>query len=310
MNTLHLACITIALSAALPTLAADPEPASAKLVKDRPYSVEVPSSYDGSTPTPAVLVLPGFTNDAFDQEEYFKLGRAALARGVLLVLVSGTRNPDGNPFWNATDACCDFYRQGPDDVAYLDAVLDDLARRFRVDTRRVWLVGHSNGGFMAHRYACERSRRVAGFVSLAGAGWFDPARCRPEVAVAALQVHGDADSTIRPGGGTLDDPEIRRHWSTAGIALPKELNLTRYPAARASLEPWRRKGGCGPTAVANEPLDLDTKLPGAETTVERWPGCRGGAVELWTIRGGGHGPDLAPDWGERILGFLADHPKP
>jgi polyhydroxybutyrate depolymerase len=175
-----------------------------------------------------LVTLPAFSCDASDQEAYLHLGRAAPARGVLLVKVSGTRNPGGNRFRNATDACCDFYGQGPDDVAYLDAVLDDVARRFKVDVTRIWLVGHSNGGFMAHRYACERSRRVAGFVSLAGAGWLDPARCAPEAPVAALQVQGDADITVKRDGGILDEA-TRARWAAAGIALPKELKVAPIP---------------------------------------------------------------------------------
>jgi hypothetical protein len=71
------------------------------------------------------------------------------------------------------------------------------------------------------------------------------------------------------------------------------------------------RDGCGPQPDGSDPpVDLAAKVAGAETTVERWPRCRGGAVELWTIRGGDHGPELTPTFGERILDFLAAHPRP
>ena len=65
-------------------------------------------------------------------------------------------------------------------VAYLRAIIRDVMARYPVDRRRVFVVGHSNGGFMAYRMACEASDLVTGVVSLAGATWKDPARCRPE----------------------------------------------------------------------------------------------------------------------------------
>jgi poly(3-hydroxybutyrate) depolymerase len=41
--------------------------------------------------------------------------------------------------------------------AFVDRLLDRLGRRFRVDRRRVFATGFSNGGFLAYRLACSRS---------------------------------------------------------------------------------------------------------------------------------------------------------
>ena len=38
-----------------------------------------------------------------------------------------------------------------------------------VDPQRIYVVGHSNGGFMSYRLACTRADRIAAIVSLAGA---------------------------------------------------------------------------------------------------------------------------------------------
>ena len=41
------------------------------------------------------------------------------------------------------------------------------------------------------------------------------------------------------------------------------------------------------------PRDFDARVLGAETQVEHYLGCRSnGAVELWSIVGGGHIPNL------------------
>ena len=80
-----------------------------------------------------------------------------------------------------------------------------------------------------------------------------------------------------------------------------------YPAARDTIADWAKRDGCAASAAA-PPMDVDPALPGAETEVTRWSGCRGGAAELWTMHGGTHGMDsrfVEPAWR-----FLASHPKP
>ena len=80
--------------------------------------------------------------------------------------------------------------------------------RYPVDSRRVFVLGHSNGGYMSHRMACDHADLIAGIVSLAGAAYDDPPagelplpRCRPSEPVAVLEVHGMADGTVRYGSG-------------------------------------------------------------------------------------------------------------
>ena len=275
------------------------------LVVQRPYAVQVPSTYDAAHAAPVLIDLPSFTSDAFEQESYLKLGRAALAHGALYVMVNGTKNPAGTWFWNATDACCDFYHQAPDDVAYLDAVIDDVAARYTIDRKRVWIVGHSNGGFMAYRYACERAGRVAAFVSLAGANY---AGCAPSEPVAVLQIHGDADGTVKYAGGSLADADVQQRWAGFGLKMPATVDAKPYPGARASLEPWLARDGCTQQATV-VPRDLDAKLEGAETEVTTWT-CRAGGVELWTIHGGTHLPEIDDSFGETVYTWLAGHGKP
>ena len=291
------------------TRSAAPAPAS-PLLAARPYTLDVPSNYDAATPAPLLVVLHGFASDGFRHEKYFGLGPVALAHGALLLVVHGNKDPNGLRFWNAGDACCDLWGSHPDDVAYLDAALDDVARRYSVDPKRVFLVGHSNGGFMATRYACERADRVAGFVSLAGAGPIDATKCAPTSPVAALQVHGDADDTIKFAGGDLSDPQLMERARKSGMKVPETLHAGPYPGARATIEMWAARNGCTGSDTSAPAIDLDRKIEGAETKVERWQGCKGGAAELWTIQGGSHSPELSPGWGERMYAFLAAHPKP
>lgn len=261
---------------------------SNQLVIDRPYEFDEPDSYDGS-PTPLVVLLHGYSVRGSIQRALFLLGPAVNAHGFFLAYPDGTVDSQGNRFWNATDACCNRDQSTVDDVAYIDAVIDDMRAHYNIDPRRIYLTGHSNGAFMAHRYACDRAHRVAAIVALAGDTWKDPSKCAPSEPVAVVQAHGDKDESIpydgRPG----------------------------MPSAKESVTTWAGKNGCTlmPTDTSQPPLDLDKGLPGAETTRERFTGCKSsGAAELWTIVGGGHVPGFSTTWTDEMWRFFAAHPKP
>ncbi|MBP6833138.1 MAG: hypothetical protein KA978_20285 [Deltaproteobacteria bacterium] len=267
----------------------DVSPAAARLVAERPYRLVVPDDNDPRRAAPLLILLHGYGASGSIQELYFQMARETNPRGILYAIPDGTLDVTMRRYWNATDACCDFARGGVDDVAYLDAIIDDVSARYAVDPRRIFLLGHSNGGFMAHRMACERASRIAAVVSLAGATFNDPTRCTPAEPVAVLQVHGTLDATIAYEGGS-------------------NIGST-YPSAVTSVSRWAGYDRCASAPTAGAMLDLDTAVPGAETRVSRHEGCMGGGAELWTIQGGSHLPAIGPRWSALTLDWLMAHPK-
>lgn len=142
------------------------------LVAARPYAWRAPTGL--TRPAPALVFLHGIGASGAAQDAlYLQLGDEAVARGWVFASPDGTVGADGRRFWNATDACCGGPRTGVDDVAYLDALLTDLASKAPIDPRRVAIFGYSNGGFMAERFACDRASRVAAFVAFEGGGELD-----------------------------------------------------------------------------------------------------------------------------------------
>jgi polyhydroxybutyrate depolymerase len=242
---------------------------------------------------PLVVVLHGYGAAGLGQSVYFGMTTLADREGFLLAYPDGTVDAAGRRFWRASRACCDFAGTNVDDIAYLNAVLDDVQARYRVDAGRVYLVGHSNGGFMAHRMACAASSRIAAIVSLAGAtGVDDDYPCAPTSPVGVLQVHGTQDATVRFNGGIL----------TAGEAA-------RYPGAQATVDRWRSLQQCGPFAEVAPTLDLDSAVAGPETTVTRAASCARGGVELWTLTGSAHIPALTPEFARQAWAFLQRHAR-
>ncbi len=258
---------------------------------ERPVEVYVPSSYQEGTPMPLVILLHGYGAGGAVQDLYFGLKPIAESRGFLYAYPDGTPDADGKRFWNATDACCNFGQIDVDDSAYLQGVVDDIKARYTVDPKRVFFLGHSNGGFMSYRMACDHADTIAAIASLAGAMPTDTSKCQPSEPVAVLQIHGTADDTVLYDGGQIQ-----------GIS---------YLGAMDSVKAWAGFDTCEMTTTPGADLDLESTIAGAETKTEGFGGCQGNSrVELWSIEGGGHIPSISTDFTPQVIDFLFAHPKP
>ena len=255
--------------------------------------LHVPSSYDAVAPAPLIVLLHGYTSSGAGQDAYMQVSALKDAYGFILVAPDGTREAGGNRprFWNASAACCNFGGSEVDDVAYLAGLIDAIKADYAVDDKRVYLFGHSNGGFMSYRLAHEHGGAIAAIASLAGADQSRPRPAPPEP-VHVLQIHGTADTAIPYEGGSFRDQAV--------------------PGAKASVEAWAAHNGCAAAGVDSGTLDLDGGLDGPETDVSRYTdGCRsGGSAELWTINGGGHVPALSAHFTRLVVEWLLGHPKP
>lgn len=136
----------------------------------RAYSKFVPSSYSKGTSIPLVVLLHGYGATGAQQESYMQFESVAEKNKFILVYPDGTIDSVGRRFWNATDACCSFFSPVDDD-AYLLSILKEMESRYSIDTKRIYFVGHSNGGFMSYRMACRHPDRIAAIASLAGASF-------------------------------------------------------------------------------------------------------------------------------------------
>ncbi len=259
----------------------------------RPYALHVPPGLDASRPAQLVVSLHGYgapSGEAHAQS--LGLDRLADQQGFLLAMPDGTKDSSGNRFWNASDACCDFEHTGVDDVAYIGQLMDDVAAKHRVDRNRIFVIGHSNGGFLAHRLACEMSGRLAGAISIAGAGPKDPSTCKPIAPVSVLEIHGDADAIIKPGGGRVFDRP-----------------MPEYPSMRATIAMWVEKDACSPGAQpAPAGFDFDDSVPDVDTQPYSYTNCKDGVtVDLWEERGGSHLPHPSRAGLTALGGWMTQH---
>jgi polyhydroxybutyrate depolymerase len=177
--------------------------------------------------------------------------------------------PDGiGRSWNA-GACC-----GPangaggeapvDDVAFVRAVLADVEQDVGcIDRSRVYAAGFSNGGFLAHRLACEAPDAFAAIAAVSAVNGV--AACEPGRPVPVLQMNGTTDELVTYGGG----------FSFDGITDGA------FISARASAEGWAARDGCAATP--------STTFERGAARCETYGGCTGGTeVTLCTLEGAGH----------------------
>jgi polyhydroxybutyrate depolymerase len=252
---------------------------------DRPATVYVPANYTAAEDWPLVFLLHGFTATGAIQNSYLGFSRKVDSRGFILVVPDGTSNPQGAQFWNGTDYCCDFYGQNPDDAGYLLSLIDEAKSRFNVNAGKVYMTGHSNGGFMSHRLACDHADVITGIMSLAGATFKDPERCQNSEPVAMLQVHGTEDETIRYNGDS------------------------RYPSAEETTAQWRANNACGSVKEMGA-IAIEGAISETETDVLSGNSCNNNmTAELWTIKGGSHIPAFNGEFVDLVLDFLFRHEK-
>jgi polyhydroxybutyrate depolymerase len=152
----------------------------------RPVQLYVPSSYSDNKPAPLLILLHGYSAGGLIEDLYLNLRASAEKYGLLYAHPDGTTDSKGNKFWNATDACCDFDKTNVDDSKYLSALVVEIEARYKVDPKRVYFIGHSNGAFMSYRMACEHADMVAGVMTLAGETFLDTTRCKPSAPVPIL----------------------------------------------------------------------------------------------------------------------------
>ena len=256
----------------------------------RPVSLQVPTGFDEARAYPLLLVLHGYSVNGFLQQSYFRLGDAADAHQTLVLAPEGTRDSNGNQFWNADPACCDFDRTGVDDVAYLGGLIDEVMATWPIDPARVTVVGHSNGAFMAYRLACDRADVVTAIAGLAGHAASAGTACAPTEPVHVLHLHGTLDETIPYETVVLQ-----------GVASPGAVD---------SVAAWAAHNGCAGGPAPGDRKDLDSSLPGAETAVTVTSRCpAAGAAELWTIEGGTHIPSPAPTLPTELMAWFAAHAR-
>lgn len=215
--------------------------------RERSYRLFVPPGYEGRTRLPLVLDLHGSGGTAQRQAGTSRFEALAAREGFLVASLQASAGT-GNR-WNVpiTD-------EGPDDVAYVSDVIDDVSAHVCTDVARVYATGFSGGARMSSLLACKLNSRITAIAPMAGLRW--PAPCEGR-AIPVLTLHGLADPQ------NTYDGHVQGRGSEWLESVPEALAA------------WASYNGCDEDVLFEDP-------PGPLSTM-RYEGCRDG-VEVRMIR--------------------------
>jgi polyhydroxybutyrate depolymerase len=308
----------------------------------RTFLVHLPKGYDRKNKYPVVLVLHDVDNDALDMVRMSRFDQTADEHGAIAVYPNGLRHRWTNLEEEPQQTNRGQYggRRGgggmgggmgrnrggqggqggqggrgnkgsaartSNDLAFFNALLDQLDGEYSVDDNRVYATGFSDGGFMDFQLGCSLGNRIAAIAPVGA----ELAKTQAEYCknwtfrpVSLLMINGTEDPVVpyRGRSGTLPTisaTDTAKNWA-------KTAGCTKNPQ-RTTLPP-RASGGL-------------------QTNVDSYSDCTQSAeVVLYSIVDGGHfwpggeqpyvpankigrsSDDL--DANEIIWKFFAAHPMP
>lgn len=225
----------------------------------RSYTVNLPPEYYKMDSFSLILALHGGGGNAAQFERTCLLTQKANASNFIVVYPNGTGL---FKTWNA-GRCCGFaMKRNIDDVKFISMLIDKLVKKYKINSKKVYATGHSNGGMMCYRLACELSNKIAAIAP--NSCTMVCTTCNPERPVPILHMHSKLDNHVPYLGGPGN-----------GIT---GINCT---PVEEVLNFWAKKNGC----TSPKQLVYSNKL----YSFYQWKGCDQSRIDFYLTNDGGHG---------------------
>lgn len=212
----------------------------------REYVVHVPAGYDASTPVPMVIMLHGGGGSSAEFNALSGMNAVADSAGFLTVYPNSSTG-----VWNFLS------REGrSNDLAFMNALIDQMETDFAVDASHIYAVGYSNGGLMALRMRCSMTDRLAGVGVMGATMTYALAEfCLDSAPMPTILVQGMSDPAFPWEGyaaASEDDSLISTFSSSQTVGFFSTLNhcVTQPP----SIEEITADGS--PTRVLSQRFEL------------------------------------------------------
>ena len=244
---------------------------------DRAVAVYAPAAaVEAAEALPAlVLVLHGNGGSGMALAEATRFAELAAHEGFVAAF------PDGlGGSWNYVRGVPG-YPADPDDAAFLTGLAHELEGLYGTDPQRRYVVGYSNGGFMAQRLACDAPDVFAAFVAVAAGGFAGlDAICPTAVPASVALMHGTADDNVP--------------WDGLPVEVPGGVVHITWPIP-TTFAWWAERADCTLPAARTE-LAGNPAAGIDDVIVFSLEDCANGrVVALYGLRGGGHA--WPTDWG-------------
>ena len=157
---------------------------------EREYILHVPKKLNQDTPI--VFVIHGYTGSAEGMVAYSGMNSIADREGFIAVYPQGTIDSNGNTFFNVGYEFHDY--STINDVSFIRELLRSLSQEFKLNRKKAFATGMSNGGDMSYLLACTSSDLFKAVAPVAGVlmkGLKD--NCNMTSPVPLFEIHGTAD---------------------------------------------------------------------------------------------------------------------
>ncbi len=234
--------------------------------RTRTFLVNLPPNYYLTSGFSLVIAMHGGGGDAYQFERTSLLTDKANAAKFIVVYPEGVKSNKllHARTWNAGE-CCDYaVDHNINDVKFIGILIDTLLADYKINRRKVYATGHSNGGMMSYRLASEIPEKIAA-IAANGCTMVTTQPCNPSRPVPVLHMHSVLDKNVPYTGGVGTGPG-------AGVD---------YHSVDSTLTVWAQVDACNTTP---EVVRDDTAYK-----FTRWYDCANNvAVEYYLTQDGGH----------------------
>lgn len=200
--------------------------------------------------------MHGFLGTSSSMQRKTRFDELAKRHGFIVIYPNGKRRR-----WNDGRSS----RNTVDDVGYLTALIKAQIEKGIADPNRIFLAGHSNGGGMAMRMACDKPDLVRG-IAVVATKTPTAFQCARGAAVPAVFFHGTEDP-IAPHNGR-----------------PSSSRLGGTLSSNATVSLWAKRNRCQGTFRSQS---VDRVDDNTRAEIRRYTGCKKPLVYV-LIEGHGH----------------------
>ena len=239
---------------------------------ERQYLLYVPSDYTGEEEWPLVFNFHGYTSSAPGQMRITQMNEVAEQEHFLVAYPQGLSVnipsavvPGPGPGWYIPVDGIE-REEEQDDLAFVNALIDQLDESYTIDVSRIHATGWSMGGHFSYYLACALSDRIA---SVGAVGGPIPealiSDCDARRPYSTLLIHGTAD------------PIVSYEGFPGFIA-----------SAEAHTEFWASLNHCDQEPTVTDLPDINTEDGSTATKIE-YSGCnKDSEVILYRMNNDGH----------------------
>ena len=232
--------------------------------RQRTYVLNLPPNYYDINDFPLVIGLHGGGGSGDQFEASTGLTSKANAAGFIVVYPDGVQGTGllKARTWNA-GSCCDYASSNNiNDVKFISELIDKLVAEYKINPKKVYATGHSNGGMLSYRLACELSNKIAAIAPNAST-MVVTQPCNAGRAVPILHMHSINDKNVPYNGGV-------------GSGFSDHYN----PPLDSVMNVWKVKNQC---------LQAPTVISNSGYTLTKWLNCSSAtAIHYYLTKDGGH----------------------